>query len=194
MILGLTGGIGMGKSTAARCFAERGWTVIDSDAWVRERVLTQPDVIAAVRAKFGDQVLFTTGQIDRAALARIVFADDAARLWLEDCVHPRLFALWRAALETDPGGRWILDVPLLFEKGLEIWFDFTICVATTSALQLARLAERGMSPALAEQRISKQLPLAKKIELADYVLLNDGSRAFLHEQVNRLLLALPAHS
>jgi len=80
----------------------------------------------------------------------------------------------------------IVEVPLLFEKGLENWFDFTVCVTTDSSTQLRRLEQRGIPPELAHQRLVKQLPLARKCELADHVLLNDGSPEFLKEQVNAL--------
>jgi dephospho-CoA kinase len=79
-----------------------------------------------------------------------------------------------------------VEVPLLFEKRLENWFDFTVCVTTDSATQLRRLEQRGVPPEQAHQRLVKQLPLARKCELADYVLLNDGSPEFLREQVNAL--------
>jgi dephospho-CoA kinase len=85
-----------------------------------------------------------------------------------------------------------VEVPLLFEKQLENWFDFTLCVASDSFLQIARLEQRGLSRALAEQRILKQLPLARKIELADFVLLNDGSPDFLQQQTDRLVSVLAA--
>ena len=78
----------------------------------------------------------------------------------------------------------MIEVPLLFEKHLENWFDFTICVASSPALQLARLEQRGIPRPLAEQRISKQLPLATKIELSDIVLWNDGSISFLQKEVD----------
>jgi len=81
-------------------------------------------------------------------------------------------------------------VPLLFEKSLENWFDFTVCVACDPNSQLARLEQRGMDRALAGQRISKQLPLARKIELSDFVLWNDGSTGFLKAQVDRIVDSL----
>ena len=90
------------------------------------------------------------------------------------------------------GRSWVVEVPLLFEQALENWFDFTVCVATTSLNQFARLAERGLNKALAEQRISKQLPLAHKLELADFVLSNDGSPDFLRDQIIRLVAQLSA--
>lgn len=190
MVLGLTGGMGCGKSTAARLFEEFGYVRVDSDALIRDRVLHHPEVIRLVGAEFGPEVIAADGSLDRAVIARRVFPDAARLRWLEEQLHPRLFDLWREILAERDRGRWVFEVPLLFEKGLENWFDFTICVATTSTNQLARLAERGMSHALAEQRISKQFPLAQKIESADFVLLNDGSLTFLREQIATLLSRL----
>ncbi len=186
MILGLTGGIGCGKSTAARAFAARGFHLIDSDALIRERVLTSPGIIEAILARYGRDVLDPTGAVDRAKLAKRVFADDSERAWLESQAHPALFAIWRSTLATAPNALWIFEVPLLFEQALENWFDFTVCVACSSEQQLVRLEQRGLSRELAGQRISKQLPLARKIELADMVLWNDGSAAFLQAQVDTL--------
>ncbi|HTO03056.1 MAG TPA: dephospho-CoA kinase, partial [Opitutus sp.] len=96
------------------------------------------------------------------------------------------------AFKNEPAADWVVEVALLFEKRLEIWLDFTVCVASAPAQQLARLEQRGLSRALAEQRISKQLPLAQKIESADFVLWNDGSPEFLQEQVSRLVVSLQA--
>ena len=116
------------------------------------------------------------------------------RLWLENLTHPVLFALWRETFAAAPNAAWAVEVPLQFEKKLENWFDFTVCVACPPALQLARLEQRGLPRVLAEQRISKQLPLAQKIELADFVLWNEGSAEFLGEQVDRLVASLAAVS
>jgi dephospho-CoA kinase len=222
MTVGITGGLGCGKSTVARAFERRGFRRLDSDHIVREQVLTDPEVVAALRARYGDAVLAkedtetqrhgdtATGSgtpsraprlplsasphlhISRPALAARVFADDAERLWLEELTHPRVFAVWHGAFEREPNARWAVEVPLLFEKGLENWFDFTVCVACAPAQQLARLEQRGLPRALAGQRISKQLPLARKIERSDFVLWNEGSPAFLEAQVDRLADALVA--
>lgn len=192
MILGITGGMGCGKSAAARHFEERGYRRIDSDALVRENVLREEDIRRRLRERYGAAVFGAEGLVDRTALAALVFEDDGERAWLEALVHPRVLALWRQALATEPEGGWAVEVPLLFEAGLEIWFDFTICVACSAEEQLARLERRGLSRALAGKRISKQLPLARKIELADFVLWNDGSPEFLHEEVMRLLATLEA--
>ena len=192
MVLGLTGGMGTGKSTAAKLFETFGFIRVDSDEIIRTKVLPDPEIIRLVSAEFGPSVLGPDGSLHRPAVAAIVFGDDARLQWLESQLHPRLFAHWREILRERESQRWVFEVPLLFEKGLENWFDFTICVATTSSNQLARLAERGMSHALAEQRISKQLPLVQKIESADFVLLNDGSVTFLRDQIAALVAELSA--
>lgn len=205
MTAGITGGLGCGKSTAARMLEARGFRRLDSDRIVRDQVLADPAVIAAIRERFGDEVIATTDAlpppaggsgttlaVNRPALAARVFADDGHRLWLEELAHPGVFAAWRAAFAAEPAARWIVEVPLLFEKGLENWFDFTICVACAPAQQLARLEQRGLPRVLAGQRISKQLPLARKIELSDFVLWNEGSPEFLEAQIDRLADALVA--
>ncbi|HEY1764313.1 MAG TPA: dephospho-CoA kinase [Opitutaceae bacterium] len=186
MILGLTGGFGCGKSTAARLFAGRGLAHVDSDVLIREQVLPLDSVRRAIGARHA-QAVGADGQVDRVALARIVFTDDAERVWLEGLTHPLYFDLLRRALRSAPANDWVVEVPLLFEKSMENWFDFTACVACDRRSQIARLEQRGLDPALAEQRISKQLPLARKIELSDFVLWNDGSAGFLKSQVDRIV-------
>lgn len=192
MIAGITGGVGCGKSTVARALERRGFRRLDSDQVVRERVLVDAGVVAAIRARFGPEVLDANGAVNRPALAARVFEHDVDRVWLEELTHPVVFAAWRAAFAAEPEARWAVEVPLLFEKALENWFDFTICVACAPAQQLARLEQRGLPRVLAGQRISKQLPLARKIELSDFVLWNEGSPAFLEAQVDRLADALVA--
>ncbi len=191
MIIGLTGGLGCGKSTAARFLAELGFRVLDSDRIVREEVLVEPAIAAAVGRRFPG-VLDAAGAVRRDGLAARVFADGGGEdlRWLEELVLPGVLARWRQALATAPAARWVVEVPLLFEKKLENWFDFTVCVAASSPLQLARLTERGLPPALAEPRITQQLSLAKKIELADFVLCNDGTPDALRRQTVRLVALL----
>ena len=186
MILGITGGLGCGKSTAARLFGARGFQRLDSDQLVREKVLAAPDVIDALRERYGSGVLEPDGSVNRSSVAERVFADDSERMWLEELTHPKLFALWREALAANRAGRWAVEAPLLFEKSLEKWFDFIVCVACAPQQQLARLESRGLNSTFAGQRISKQLPLARKIELSDFVLWNDGSAEFLQAQVEHL--------
>lgn len=190
MKIGVTGGVGCGKSTAAALFELRGFRRLDSDRFVRDQVLTQADVKARIQRQFGADMVAADGTVNRARLAERVFADEAALRWLEELTHPVLFGLWREAFAADPWAQWAVEVPLLFEKKLENWFDFTVCVACSPTLQLARLEQRGMPRVLAEQRITQQLPLAQKIEQADFVLWNEGSAEFLQEQIDRLIASL----
>lgn len=190
LIVGLTGGMGCGKSTAAALFAERGFRRLDADQVVRDVLLPDAEVAAAIRTRFGDELADAAGAILRDRLAEIVFQDDLALAWLENLLHPRLNVHWRELFASTRGEAFIVEVPLLFEKGMENWFDFIVCVTADSCQQLRRLERRGIPPGLARQRLAKQLPLTRKCELADFVLLNDGSPEFLREQVNTLAARL----
>lgn len=189
LIVGLTGGMGCGKSTAAGMFAAHGFRRHDSDQHIRDVLYRDPAVLAALEERFGPEVLTAAREVRRDQVAARVFSNDAALAWLENLLHPRLLADWEHLF---PEGRepWIVEVPLLFEKGLENWFDFTVCVTADSAQQLRRLEQRGIPPELARQRLAKQMPLARKCELADFVLLNDGTPEFLREQVDYLAARL----
>jgi dephospho-CoA kinase len=183
--------MGCGKSTAAKRFEHRGFRRLDADALIREQIHPSEEFRNAVRERYGASLMGADGQVDRKALAAKVFADDAERKWLEEITHPGVFAAWRTALAADPKGLWAIETPLLYEGGLEIWFDFTLCVACAPDQQLARLEQRGLDRSLAAQRISKQLPLTRKIEWADFVLWNEGSLESLHDQIDRLISTLP---
>lgn len=184
--------MGCGKSSVAKLLEQRGYRRLDSDEIVRSDLLGRPDVIADVRRRFGEGVIDAEGRVHRARLAARVFADDADLQALEDLVHPLLYAVWRRRLESEPAVHWVFEVPLLFEKGLENWFDFIVCVTTTPAQQYARLEARGITREQAEARISKQLPLARKAELSDYVIGNEGAPEFLARQVDLLVERLEA--
>lgn len=186
LIVGLTGGMGCGKSTAAALFAELGFRRLDADRTVHEVLLPSAEVAQAIRERFGAGVLNAAGGLDRAKLGAVVFGDAAALAWLEDLLHPQLRAHWDGIYARAQDEKFIVEVPLLFEKRLENRFDFTVCVTTSSDLQLRRLEQRGVSPEIARQRLAKQLPLARKCELADFVLINDGTLEFLREQVSEL--------
>lgn len=193
LIVGLTGGMGTGKSTAAAMFAERGFRRLDADQLIRDELLPSPEIARAIRERLGDAMLAADGRVRRDKVAEKVFSDPTALAWLEDLLHPRLMARWRDIFAQAEGTAFIVEVPLLYEKGLENWFDFIVCVAADSATQLRRLEQRGVPPELARQRLVKQLPLARKCELADHVLLNDGTPEFLREQVNALADRLLNH-
>lgn len=186
--------MGCGKSAAAALFVAKGFRLLDSDAIIKGEILRDPAVIDFARTRWGDDVVDDDGQLDRGAVARHVFARDEEREIWENELHPRLYAIWRTRLAEAPATDWVVEVPLLFEQRLENWFDFIVCVASSPDVQLARLSERGISHALAGQRISKQLPLARKLELADLVLWNDGSLSFLEEQIDQALAELSSSS
>lgn len=191
LLIGITGGMGTGKSTAAAIFEDLGFRRVDSDHLVKEVLYRDPAVIEAVSNRFGPEVLGADGQVRRDRIAAIVFTREPELRWLEGVLHPRLRGIWQATLDGSDDERWVFEVPLLFEKGLENWFDFTVCVAADSGEQLKRLEKRGIPPDLARQRLARQLPLAKKCELADFVLLNEGPPDFLRAQVVRLIEQLP---
>jgi len=118
MILGITGGLGCGKSTAARAFERHGFRRLDSDQIVRDDVLTAPDVMIALRARYGEAVIqLEAGRetVNRPALAERVFPNEGERLWLEELTHPRVFVRWRQAFAAEPAADWVVEVPLLHE-------------------------------------------------------------------------------
>jgi dephospho-CoA kinase len=193
MVIGLTGGIGCGKSAAAADFAALGFAVLDTDRIVKEEVLPSREVVESARARWGDQVMVfsdneapdadSPATLDRQRVADIVFSDENERRWWEGVVHPRVGALWRGRVAAAPSADWVIEIPLLFEARLEKGFDFIVCVGANPATQLARAVARGMTQAQAGQRIASQLPLATKLHSAHVVLWNDGSREFLRAQV-----------
>ena len=192
LLLGLTGGMGCGKSTALACFAAAGFKTYDCDQVVRERLTREPAYVAAVGQRFGPGVLAPDGQIDREKLAARAFSDAEALAWIETWIHPRLYADWELTFARDRQQDWVVEVPLLFEKELQKWFDYTVCVTADSAVQLQRLAKRGIAPDHARERLARQMPVSRKCELADYVLVNDGTPDFLRAQVHRLIADLRA--
>ena len=189
MIVGLTGGMGCGKSTASRLFSELGFRLIDCDAIVREEVLVDPAIVSTIIGHFGPSVA-PGGVINRSALAAKVFVHPDELRWLEALIHPEVSSRWRARTAAEPKAFWVVEVPLLFENDLHKLFDFVVCVACSHDKQLVRLKQRGVSRELAEQRIAQQLPLSRKVELSDFVLSNDGSPEFLKSQVTCLATRL----
>lgn len=183
MIIGLTGGIGAGKSTAADFFEEAGWRVIDCDMIVRTLLSEDEPVITALRRRFGKTVIKPSGEVDRKQLGRIVFDDSQSLAWLEELLHPLVLEDWRKQVNAAPGEKWLVQIPLLFEKKLEKFVDLSVCIAVDSSVQLLRLSRRGFPEEEARKRISKQFSLEIKLELADFILLNDGSSRFLREQI-----------
>lgn len=185
MVIGLTGGIGCGKSAAAACFARRGFQVIDADALARE-VLTSPACVDQLVRRWGQACLTGEGSPDRAWIAAKVFAEPAERVFLESITHPEV-ARRRALAVADRSRHHVVEIPLLFEKNLAAEFDAVVCVSSSEPVRLLRLERRGLSPSAARARMDSQDPLAEKVRKSDYVLFNDGDLDFLDAQVAALV-------
>lgn len=189
-VLGLTGGIGMGKSTSAQLFRSRGVSVVDTDDLARQIVEPGQPALAEVLAVFGPQIAGPDGQLRRDELARCVFADADARQRLEAILHPRIRALWRAQMETwRAEGRplALVVIPLLFETKAEAEVDATICVACSAATQRLRLSARGWSPKQIEQRLQAQWPVETKMARADYLVWTEAELDVHAAQVEKIL-------
>lgn len=192
-VIGIAGGVGSGKSTAARTLGELGCLVSDSDAGARE-ALQRPEVVCTLVGWWGEGVLSPDGSPDRSAIAKIVFADDAERKRLEALIHPLLRAE-REALIAGAAGRGakavVIDAPLLFEAGLDAECDAVVFVETPEAVRVERVREtRGWDAGELHRREKAQLPLDAKRERSDYVVVNDGHPDRLRAQLEGVLRAI----
>ncbi|MCA9304888.1 MAG: dephospho-CoA kinase [Phycisphaerales bacterium] len=195
-ILGVAGAIGAGKSAVAQSFASLGCVVVDFDAEAKA-ALDRKDVRRRLIEWWGIDMIAPTGLVDRAAVARVIFANDAARMRLERLVHP---LIWRTRNEAraeamragTPGI--ILDAPLLFETGLVDSCDAVVFVDAPEALRLERLKARGWTREELARRERAQMPTAEKRRLARFEITNDGSMENLRGQVGTLFDILCGHA
>jgi dephospho-CoA kinase len=192
MKVGLSGGIGCGKSTILGFFREAGWRTVDSDAVVRELLATDAEVQAQLRSRWGEAV-FADGAVDRGAVAKRVFGHEGDLKWLEELLHPLVRESWLASIDQAPDANWLVEIPLLFEKRLETRFDLTVCVASPPDVVADRMVVRAYTEAQIVQRRKQQMPLEEKIERADYLISNAGSLEFLKQQTTRLIEQITAH-
>ena len=192
MKVGLSGGIGCGKSTVLGFFREAGWRTVDSDAVVRELLATNAEVQAQLRSRWGEAV-FADGAVDRGAVAKRVFGYEGDLKWLEELLHPLVRESWLASIDQAPDVNWLVEIPLLFEKRLETRFDLTVCVSSPPDVVADRMVVRAYTEAQIEQRRKQQMPLEEKIERADYLISNAGSLEFLKQQTTRLIEQITAH-
>jgi dephospho-CoA kinase len=191
--VGLTGGIGTGKSYVLRRLRAAGVPAVDADILAREAVAPGSAGLAAVVERFGADVLTADGTLDRARLGALVFRDDAARRDLEQIVHPivrRGIAAFFESLAKDTALA-VADIPLLYETHRERQFDKVVVVACAPATQVSRVMARdGLSQEEAERRVAAQLPIGEKARRADYVIRTDGTHAETDAQIARLLDSL----
>lgn len=194
LVIGITGGISTGKTSFCDCLREiiPDAKFFNADQAARELTDHDPDVKESLRQYFGDAIFSDSGDLNRAALRAIVFADAEKRAALEQILHPRIRQQWSNAAETSrkSGDLFLADIPLLYETGGETLCDRVVVVACSRAIQLQRLRARtAMAPAEAEQIIISQMSLDEKIARADHVVWNNGDRSRLMEQA-KLVAAL----
>ena len=192
-VCGLTGGVGMGKSTAAEFLRARGAQVVDTDELARQLVQPGQPALAEIKIEFGKKVIAPDGRLRREELARIVFADAAARQKLEAILHPRIRERWLAQVEIwrkENRALAVVVIPLLFETRAESHFNKIICVACSAVTQHERLLARGWTPEQIKQRLAAQWPVEQKISRADFVMWTDGDLDNHAKQIERILTAL----
>jgi dephospho-CoA kinase len=194
--VGLTGGIGSGKSAVSSRLASRGAVVIDSDVLAREVVAPGTDGLAEVVKAFGSDVLTADGELDRPALGRIVFGDEAARRKLEAIIHPQVRARAAEIEAAAPADAVVVhDIPLLVETGQADRFDVVLVVDAPTDVQLERLTtQRGMTETEAKQRIASQASREDRLAVAGLVLDNSGSLADLEGRIDEVWAELQRRS
>jgi dephospho-CoA kinase len=189
--IGLTGGIGTGKSTAAKYLRDFGVAVIDADELARQVVKKNSPGLRAILELFGPEILTPSGELNRSHLGKIVFSDAKKRADLERILHPLIQELKaKEKVRLDKEGHLIAfyDVPLLFEKNLQNDFEATVLVTCDPEIQRERLKNRDqLTDQEIEQRVKAQMPLSEKMKLATYVILNNGSLAELKNNVAQVL-------
>lgn len=182
LLVGLTGGIACGKSTALGILGKLGWKIISTDAIVADLLQNDYSLKKAIQNKWG-LFVFENDEIDKKKIAEIIFNDQGAKTWLENLLHPLVRENWKRQVANSEEKNVAVEIPLLFEKKLEHLFQITICVQCQKKTQLRRLFDRGLTKAQSNARIDSQMSLTEKIHLADIVLLGDHSLLFLKQQI-----------
>tara|TARA_B100000475_G_scaffold182779_1_gene150076 strand:- start:85 stop:693 length:609 start_codon:yes stop_codon:yes gene_type:complete len=176
--LGLTGGVGMGKSTASQFLYDLGFKVADTDDIARTLVEPGKPALEDIVKAFGKEVLQDNGELNRGKTAELVFSDDSKRLKLEDILHPLIRETWEIRLnewsaQNEKLG--VVVIPLLYETECERYFDKVVCIACSKDIQRQRLRQRGWSDLEIDQRIKAQLLIGEKMSRADYVVWTNGA-------------------
>jgi dephospho-CoA kinase len=186
LVVGLTGGIGSGKSHVAGYFADLGARVIDADQLARDVVERGTDGFDEVVTAFGDSIL-RNGDLDRRALADLIFANQNAKRKLEGIIHPRVRRAFEESISSLKEDEILIyEIPLLVEAGADERFDFVITVESEIETRRERLKKRGMLPSQIEARIQAQASAEARIAVANYVILNNSSEDFLLREVEHL--------
>ena len=183
IVVGITGGVASGKSTALKAFAQLDWNTISTDEIVSDLWSSDENLIRAVQDHWGKGGIFSRGNIDKEKIARIVFNNPIERAWLENIIQPLVRSKWVSHVEQSNGKLQVVEVPLLYEKNLEPYFSYIISVFVPVKIQFSRLLRRGFSEDEARSRIASQLSCEEKAKKADVVFLGTGSDVFLSGQV-----------
>lgn len=188
MIIGLTGGIASGKSTVSALLVNKGARLVDADVIAREVMLPGHEVLAAAAKQFGKEILFSDGTLNRAKLGEIVFQDPVALQTLNNLTHPAIRQEIKNRMysmeQEEPKRLIIVDIPLLFESGLESLFHEIVVVYVPREVQITRLMERNrLSLEEAEARLNAQMDIEQKRNKADYIIDNSGDLAYTEQQV-----------
>ena len=193
LLIGLTGGIGMGKSTVAEYLSRTGEWVVDTDVLARELVAPGQPALDEIARTFGNKVLSADGSLDRAALAEMVFKDESRRKVLESILHPRIRSAWKdwaGRCSAQGARRAVVVIPLLFETGAEKELDLTICVACSGQTQTDRLRARGWDEAEIVRRIAAQIPAREKMDRSHRVIWNEAGLDVCEQQAARIFASL----
>jgi len=193
LLIGITGGIGMGKSAVADYLIREGEFVIDTDILARQLVERGQPALREIESSFGSGVMNIDGTLNRPALGKVVFGSADQREILENILHPRIRNEWKAwtqARAEDGAARAVIVIPLLFETGAEKELDLVVCVASSARTQASRLRGRGWSDEEIAARMASQLPVRDKIERAHRVVWNDSTFDVCHLQVARIFESL----
>lgn len=186
MMVGLTGGIASGKSSALTKFNELGWSVMSADFLAGDILASDKRVQGEITNRWGKDLLKSCGSIDKAAIARIVFAEELERRWLEELLHPIIRSKWISFVQSCPSSKCMVELPLLFENNLQNHFTCTLSAFAPIPTIMTRLKARGLSINESTARVDSQLSIFQKVSQADYVLWGAGSLKFLNHQVEGL--------
>jgi dephospho-CoA kinase len=189
-LFGVTGGVGMGKSTAAGLLRQQGVQISDTDAIARQLVEPGKPALEEIVKKFGASILLPDGRLNRKELARITFSDKAARSTLEAILHPPIRAIWEAEVKdwrAAGHANGAVIIPLLFETNAASAFDAVICVACSPATQSQRLRERGWNDPEIRARIEAQMPIDQKIHRSDFLIWTDTTLEAHAAQLTKIL-------
>lgn len=194
MLIGVTGGIGAGKTRAVRAFAQRGAAVFSADEVVHD-LYARDEVRDAVRERWGERVFAPDGTVDRRAVADVVFQDEQQLRWLEGLLHPLVAREWLRFVDdqqrrTQPPSAIVAEVPLLFEGDLDERYDATVLITAPLELRLARVGDRAQGDRHARRRAEQQMQEAAKRERADFVYDNTGDELELERFVEHVLASV----